>query len=319
MIIRVWKQFVILVLLIYIVPSEVAIAGAESCNGTKITFVEDGWVNVFNGKAAQQFLIKKGTATCLSPNSTLKLEDGEVIPVRQLNIMLRDGCRSHYVHSWPSGSMTCLVPEQIVPIVPGAVWTELRGLHFGNTPPPEGKILSQARSPLNNCTGAGGTRGMVMKKFNITCDGADKYNVPPITDHSITLSERLEVIEMLALSEGIPPVLLKAICWQEGWDRFTGGRCENWYKNGQVITSGDGNGLCAFQITLRWHPESDVSKLRTDFTYCVKEGIRILVGLGKPNSQEVTAWERNVRRYGDGNNGSYWPIVLSHAQRQPWK
>lgn len=216
--------------------------------------------------------------------------------------------------------MTCLNPEQIVSIVPGAVWTELRGLHFGNTPPPDIKAVeSQNKSGAYACNNVSDEQRRVISKYKITCGPGGKYSIPPITDKNISLPERLEVIEMLALNESIPPTLLKAICWQEGWDRFTGSRCENWYKSGQVITSGDGNGLCAFQITLRWHPESDANRLRTDFTYCVREGIRVLIGLGKPSSPEIGAWERNVRRYGDGNNGQYWPLVLSHAQRQPWK
>lgn len=173
----------------------------------------------------------------------------------------------------------------------------------------------------------------VMAKYRISLTANGRYQIPPITDKAISLTHRLRVIEMAAANEGIPTALLKAICWVEGWDRFTGERCQNWYRTGgtvmvggrlfsaapgEVVKDRDGNGLCAFQITLRWHPESDANRLKTDFTYCVREAARILVGAApKPASPSIEAWEMNTRRYGNWNNANYWPQVRRQALNPP--
>ncbi len=200
---------------------------------------------------------------------------------------------------------------------------------------PEVKSTQVAVSkPSPACANATGVRLTVLAKYGIMCTPEGRFIVPPITDQKISLTERLAVIELLALNEGVPPTLLKAICWQEGWDRFALRRCENWYKTGGVlknnkgqvifsaapgeaIKSFDGNGLCAFQITLRWHPEVDANRLRTDFTYCVQEAIRILLGGSRPASQDLGAWDGNISHYGDGNNGAYHTAVLAIANKAP--
>lgn len=158
----------------------------------------------------------------------------------------------------------------------------------------------------------------VMKKYNIRKEG-ERYIIPPITDRGITLTERFAVIEMVAVNEKIPPSVLKAICWQEGWDRFSGRRCENWYKgSGGVITSADGNGLCAYQITLRWHPETDAARIRNDFTYCVQEGARVVLSTARPaDDKNPLAWEANIKRFGPGNNPSYIGIVMNFLRNPP--
>lgn len=192
-------------------------------------------------------------------------------------------------------------------------------------------VLPKAKTP---CEAATGIRLVVIAKYGIMCTPDGHFIIPPISDRTISLSERLAVIELMALDAGVPPALLKAICWQEGWDRFTNRRCENWYeaggathgKSGEVVFSAvpgetiksfDGYDLCAFQVSSRIHAKVDLDRIRTDFTYCMNQAIRILVGSARPSSNDITVWETNVRRYGPGNNQSYWPIVLSIANNPP--
>ena len=159
----------------------------------------------------------------------------------------------------------------------------------------------------------------VVSRYKIGFDG-NRFVIPPITDKKITLGERLAIISLVAQNYQIPYPLLGAICFQEGWDKYTGQRCENWYQNGTIVTSSSG-AMCALQIYSPAHPEVDKSRLKTDFTYCVEQGARILVEKRGPKSlTNPYDWAESTMAYfglGKPATAAYWQAVKSFINNPP--
>lgn len=337
-----YKALIALVLFVALYSFSSTVVYADNppsgCSNQTLRWVSDGYLVVFNGDKSERYLVKAGLNLCLPETTTrLYISSDQWAEIKKVVVFRYSGCNSGYAVSWPWGGyvhfiskrdaayvtpgyLACVYERQSIELQPGSMWAELGPIEFTNPAPPVIAVSNPSVPPAANSSPSSVGKEAMMKKFGIRKEG-ERYVIPAITDHSISLTERLLVIEMVAENWGIPSSLLKAICYQEGWDRYTGRRCENWYSSGKVITSADGNGLCAFQITLRWHPESNAELLRTDFHYCVEEASRILVGRAvRPSNTNPYAWEPNVRQYGDGNNGTYWSKVrgfLDHIPTNP--
>lgn len=342
-------------------------AEAETvCQTAKVEWVADGKMVVLSGLHLTEVTARKGDEYCVpEEHSKLPLTSNQNANIHEVFVNQDSACESGYsalftvggtvenfsggVTQIQVGNRICVMKGYRVRVARNEIWAELLNIRI--VPSPKillatqeliaknaAPVVSQiAQTKIENSTA---DFSSIMNKYGITKSADGKFSIPPITDRGITLTERLMVIEMVANNFGIPPALLKAICWQEGWDRFSGRRCENWYAKGgtvsynnsfgkgsfvatagEAIKSFDVNGFCAFQITLRWHPksESDVARLKNDFTYCVNDGARILVGKGPnpPPPDNIDAWGERVWAYGDRNNPNYRPIVLNFAKNPP--
>ncbi len=316
------------------------------CENQKIIWVKNGSINTTfresTGVKVVALPVNRGSSTCVSPSiEKLPVDANQWTDIKKVVITRSADCPSgkgviwtnggeiHFsessaiktVTSWTAG---CVYGDKLE-ISPTGVSVNLYG-EIDFEPPltiiPKGVQPAAVTPAATAPSGVSGSTATnlddVMKKYNIQKNG-ERFVIPEITDKSINLAERLTVIEMVATNERIPPSVLKAICWQEGWDRYTGRRCENWYKgSGGVITSADGNGLCSFQITLRWHPETDEARIRRDFTYCVTEGARVVLQTARPaDDKNPLAWEPNIKRFGPGNNPSYIGIVMNFLRNPP--
>lgn len=327
-------------------------ADGPVCSNQSILFVADAALTHTENGQTKELPVKARQLFCL-PDTTNKLYLSKVFwtDMKSVVIYRKDTCTSGFQASWPVGgnlyanglsgpirqapaNTGCLDPDQVIDLISGGVLTTRLSSVIGFIVPTNfwsqlptavlAPVTAAApKAPTSAPTIAPVTTGSIvektMTKYNITRDAAGKYVVPPITDKNISLAERLAVIEMIATNHGIPPLLFKAICWVEGWDRYNGRRCQMWYDNGSPVISVTG-ALGAMQVSPKWHPESDATRLGNDFTYNLNESARILLG-GKvsPSTTEISRWESLVKRYGNAAIADqYWSAVYTTVVQPPW-
>ena|GEM_PF-4724248 len=105
--------------------------------------------------------------------------------------------------------------------------------------------------------------------------GADTACPSDVRGTNPTFADTATIFERVAVAHNMPPQLLKAIAYGEGYDYGTGRRWSQYNADGSIVLSSDGLcGVGIMQITRHW--EFDQRRLATDMEYNIDAGAQIL-------------------------------------------